>query len=625
MEPSADNNPQPNTSASPDTSEPTPVAPSEPESAAPEEPASEPLPETTPAPEPVIADEASEEPSETSEPSEPDTPIVSSETEEPAEPVASPETSQAEAQQDAKAPKSKKSLVAIIIILIIVLLSCGGCLAWFMLNNNSNPSNNGQSSNNNSSNGNQSSNNTTPTYDLGKISDFDLAFLRLENAGGNVVYSPLSIKYALAMLSEAAAGDSKTQITNLIGDYQPTNYTNNAHRSFANAMFIRDAAAEFILGTYTTTLEQKYNASVIYDPFTSAAPINNWVSSKTNGIIKNILEDDALEEADFALVNALAIDMNWKNQLQCGTSPKDDSVKVPCKFYYVRPAHENYFEWIDYIADDKYQEIEFNGNKVKSAVIGTTANRYNIIEELGEEYIRSTVQTAHEEFMIEQGIEEDPDFDMDEYMKSLSENYGKVYNSTDFYFNETDNEKVFAKDLQEYDGSTLQYVGIMPKNEDLSTYTNALTVDKLTNLIGNVKNVADINSFKEGVVTKIIGNIPLFNLDYELKLKEDLEKLGIKDVFDGDLANLSNLTTIEGSYIHDAFHKTNIDFSNDGIKAAAATVLSGGLGAAYAFDYRWDVPTEEIDITFDKPFFFIIRDKATGEVWFTGTVYNPTA
>ena len=37
----------------------------------------------------------------------------------------------------------------------------------------------------------------------------------------------------------------------------------------------------------------------------------------------------------------------------------------------------------------------------------------------------------------------------------------------------------------------------------------------------------------------------------------------------------------------------------------------------------YDVPVEEIDLTFDKPYMFIIRDKESGEVWFAGTVYEP--
>ena len=111
---------------------------------------------------------------------------------------------------------------------------------------------------------------------------------------------------------------------------------------------------------------------------------------------------------------------------------------------------------------------------------------------------------------------------------------------------------------------------------------------------------------------------------YELKLKEDLPKLGIVDIFDAEKANLDGIAEKAGVFIDTAVHKANIDFSNDGIKAAAATAM-GGVGAAGGgFDYLFDVPVEEIDMTFDKPYMFLIRDKNTGEVWFTGTVYEPT-
>ncbi|MDO5475390.1 MAG: hypothetical protein Q4F61_03350, partial [Candidatus Saccharibacteria bacterium] len=39
------------------------------------------------------------------------------------------------------------------------------------------------------------------------------------------------------------------------------------------------------------------------------------------------------------------------------------------------------------------------------------------------------------------------DFNIDAYIKELSENYEARSNSTDFYFNDTETEKVFAKDL----------------------------------------------------------------------------------------------------------------------------------------------------------------------------------
>ena len=51
----------------------------------------------------------------------------------------------------------------------------------------------------------------------------------------------------------------------------------------------------------------------------------------------------------------------------------------------------------------------------------------------------------------------------------------------------------------------------------------------------------------------------------------------------------------------------------------------GGAGAADGgFNYWFDVPVKIIDMSFNKPFMYVIRDKDTGEVWFTGTVYEPT-
>ena len=66
------------------------------------------------------------------------------------------------------------------------------------------------------------------------IQDFDLRFLRLENKQENIVYSPLSIKYCLAILKDGASGNSEKQLENLIGDYEPKGFTNSKNLSLAN-------------------------------------------------------------------------------------------------------------------------------------------------------------------------------------------------------------------------------------------------------------------------------------------------------------------------------------------------------------------------------------------------------
>ena len=75
--------------------------------------------------------------------------------------------------------------------------------------------------------------------------------------------------------------------------------------------------------------------------------------------------------------------------------------------------------------------------------------------------------------------------------------------------------------------------------------------------------------------------------------------------------------------INPVLHKATIEFSNEGIKASAATSV-GGFGAIdCSFEHLYKVPVKVIDLTFDKPFIFFIRNTKTGEIWFTGAVYNP--
>ncbi len=462
------------------------------------------------------------------------------------------------------------------------------------------------------------------------MEDFDFKFIKLENEDGkNIIYSPLSIKYALAMLSDAAAGESKSQIDSLVGNFTIKKYTNNDKQSLANAIFVRESISDEIYDSYKQNLESRYSASVILDPFTSEAPINNWVNTKTFGLINNLLSEGSLDRSiDFVLVNALAINMNWNYRLQCHAAKSD----VPCKLYSGKHfIHENYKDSVKYLGED-FDTTNFNNQEVSAAEIAASVNNYDIVSTLGEEYIRSTVQSAYDEWLEE--VKEDAElypnnydlsFDIDKYMEELDGNYGKTASSTDFYLLDTETEKVFAKDLEENEGSTLRYVGIMPKSDSISAYVDNITTEKITNIVNNLKDVSTVTGFKEGVITKVRAYIPFFNFDYNLELKDDLESLGVKNVFSPDTADLSQMTSWEGSYIHKALHKANIDFSNNGIKAAAATALAGGLGAGgnIHFEYDWDVPVEEIDLTFNKPFFFMIYDKDNGEVWFTGIVYNP--
>ena len=529
-------------------------------------------------------------------------------------------------EQNKKRGNKKKTIIIVCIIVLLVIIAAV-CIYFFLIRKSDNEENN----NNNEVNNETEVINTNSPYKLTSngLEPFDLYFMQLENNGQNKVYSPLSIKYALAMLSEGANGATKEQIDNIIGKYTARKYNNSDNMSFANGLFIKDTYQDSIKSSYINTVASKYNADVIIDSFRNADTLNSWVSDKTFNLITNITYD--ISYLDFILVNALAIDMEWVEKIQ--SEHEIYSVNFP----HEKANDENYdYMYSFYIYGlntTDYNRLEFEGvdYEVKSAQIGAIANNYDIINILGEDSIKQTVREAFEQYQEENpGTVKDrygreiSDFDSwfdNYYIKELGSNYGHISSSTDFEFYVDDNTKVFAKDLKEYDGTNLQYVGIMPTNENLDNFIENMNASDINTLINNLKPI-ELDSFKEGYVTEITGYIPMFKMDYELDLINDLKELGITSVLDKS-ADLSNITN-DNAYITDAKHSANIEFSNDGIKAAAATIV-GGAGDATGpfFDYYFEVPIETIDLTFNRPFMYLIRDKETGEVWFAGCVYEP--
>ena len=533
-----------------------------------------------------------------------------------------------------KSESGKINLLVLIVIAIVLLIGC----YFFIININKQEKNVTQEIKSAEQNTKLSENEYALTDN--NFSKFDLSFLKFENQKENKIYSPLSIKYAFKMLEEATTGEANKQISSIINTYNLTKYNSNKNMSLANAFFVRDSFKDNIKSDYSNLLKSKYNADLIIDSFSNADTINSWVKENTLELIPELIDDSDVDNLDFALINALGIDMEWKHKFL--KYYEDD----PNLTKYVSYYHEE-FGWT---SEDILNENYFNNDqKISSMNIYASLNNYDIVKDLGEEKIRNTVYEDFKKWVNNNKEQEKETFNNDfseenikkvfddwfdkgqisnsyggverSFIDELNLNYGNVDYSTDFSIYVDDEVKVFSKDLKEYNGTTLQYIGIMPIKEDLDQYIEKLEYTDIIELIGNLKELKREN-FKDGYLTYIHGFIPKFNFEYELNLKDDLEKMGITDVFEEGKANLTNLTDYESAYINTAKHKANIEFTQDGIKAAAATI-AGGLGAGNWYDYFFEMPTEEIDISFDKPYLFLIKDKDTNETWFVGTVYEP--
>lgn len=159
--------------------------------------------------------------------------------------------------------------------------------------------------------------------------------------------------------------------------------------------------------------------------------------------------------------------------------------------------------------------------------------------------------------------------------------------------------------------NTLEFIGILP-NDNIDNYIDNLTDDELNNLLFSAKNANDNFS--------INLSLPRFKYDYEIEDFIDvLKNLGINNAFDKEKADFSNIISknIESLYVGEAIHKTHIDLNEKGTKAAAVTY--------FGMFKNTMMPKEKeiVNIEFNKPFIYIIRDKETKEMLFFGTVYAP--
>lgn len=106
--------------------------------------------------------------------------------------------------------------------------------------------------------------------------------------------------------------------------------------------------------------------------------------------------------------------------------------------------------------------------------------------------------------------------------------------------------------------------------------------------------------------------MPAFKAEYGVSLNETLKRLGMKTAFTA-MADFSGISR-EPLMISDVKQKTFIEVNEEGSEAAAITSVTVMRTTALPPDYAvFDV---------DRPFVFVIRERATGTILFMGMVRN---
>lgn len=164
---------------------------------------------------------------------------------------------------------------------------------------------------------------------------FNLFRQVLKQEESSFMVSPLSIEYALSMLCNGAAGNTQTEILNLLG-YSAGQMAdinefckyltkslyevdNTVKLNIANALIANTAKARLkkdyisILTNYYAALAKGYNFGS--ENAAALAYINNWAKEQTNGMIPKLLDD--LDPTTYALLmNAIYFKGIWTEEIK---------------------------------------------------------------------------------------------------------------------------------------------------------------------------------------------------------------------------------------------------------------------------------------------------------------------
>ena len=223
---------------------------------------------------------------------------------------------------------------------------------------------------------------------------------------------------------------------------------------------------------------------------------------------------------------------------------------------------------------------------------------------------------------FEVGLTEERDFTRAD--GSLSEvkmmnNGGEMYvtptsDARVFYFSYDGSEKQPAEaDTTHYDARMLRlyfkdgaYCAdfILPRSDlSVEAYLEDLDLEELADLQGRLG------------LYQVDIQVPKCKLKYHRDLNEDMQALGMVDVFTSN-ANLSGISTQESLYLDRLFQDSYMEMDEEGVKAA---VVSVGLVAPKAAE-----PSLRVDpFVLDRPFLLLIREVKYGTILFAGKIGNP--
>lgn len=147
-----------------------------------------------------------------------------------------------------------------------------------------------------------------------------------------------------------------------------------------------------------------------------------------------------------------------------------------------------------------------------------------------------------------------------------------------------------------------QFVGVLPPaGEDIAKFVEGMDAKKW-------------QAATETMPSMMVElSLPRFKVEWGETINETLQTLGMKQAFT-DAADFSGMRAEKDVMITEVRHRALVEVDEEGAEAAAATSVGVGVTSM----------PQTVEVKFDRPFLFAIRDSQTGLILFVGVVRDPS-
>ncbi|CAM0903730.1 unnamed protein product [Alopecurus aequalis] len=425
-----------------------------------------------------------------------------------------------------------------------------------------------------------------------------------ENPDSNLVFSPLSIYAALALLAVGARGDTLDEILQVVGTRSRGELEEIVARVAGNTLKdqsdsggpcvafacgiwseltcpLKSAFRDAVVGTYKAKAS---SVDFINNPEAARRQINSWVAQATSNLIGSVFGPLSITPLTrVVLGNAIYFKGRWDRPFDTKRTTNKlfyrlDGGTIDVPFMKSRSSQ--------FIAvHDGFKVLKLRYQAAQAQVNPSGYDPFNLAGQSSYTAQAKVNPSGHDPFNLAGYAEVSSDRN-----KRMKVSFGRN-KPTQFSM------CIFLPDAR--DG--------LPNLVDMIASQPDFLHEHLP------KKKMDVDEFR----------VPKFKLSFESSVISILKKLGLQLPF-GDQADLSDMVERDASglplVVSEVIHKAVIEVNEEGTEAAAVTMMNIMIGASP----RPRTPPPRVNFVADHPFAYFIVEEATGAVVFAGNVLDPS-